>query len=148
MANRQIPINPVKSVRPRANAAALRYWIHVFERPDGTEFYTLRRTAPLSAAHECWGGRELGWCPVTAEYIGKRYTRYGDAYKTMRRLQEQDRVACTAEGKRRHLERLAPQLLATLEDTLGALKDASYACDPLQAAERAENLIRIAKRGY
>lgn len=142
--NRQIPINPVKSVRPRANAAALRYWIHVLERPDGTEFYTLRRTAPFSAIHECWGGRELGWCPVTAEYIGKRYKRYGDAYKTMRRLQEQDRVACTADGKRRHLERLAPQMLVILE----AISNPEEMPNLEQWVQRAMHTVRIAKRGY
>lgn len=144
MANRQIPINPVKSVRPRANAPALRYWIHVFEKPDRSEFYTLRRTAPFSAIHECWGGREQGWRPVTADYVGKRYTRYGDAYKTMRRLQEQDRVACTAEGKRRHLERLAPQMLAILE----AISDPEEMPNWEQWVQRAMDTVRIAKRGY
>lgn len=143
---RKFPVQPAKTIRPRANAAAVRYWIHVFERPDGTEFYTIRRTHPKSAIHECWAGRERGWVPVTADEIGKRYARYGAAHKTLRAQQERDRASFTAAGKRRHLERLAPRMLQLLESIVQGFDEGSSSV--LDDLERARATIAVAKRGY
>lgn len=146
MKTRTVPVNPVRAIRPRANARAIRYWLHVFERPTGPDIYTIRRTHPNSAIWECWAGREQGWRPVTADYVGKCYARHGDAYRTLRKLQEQDRVACTAEGKRRHLERLAPRMLGLLEAVLYDLDEGSSRL--LETQERIRATVAVAKRGY
>jgi hypothetical protein len=42
------------------------------------------------------------------------YTRRGDALATLRKLQAEDRAAMTAAGRRRKLERYAPELLDAL----------------------------------
>jgi hypothetical protein len=147
-AQRQFPVQPVKAIRPRGNAPAMRYWIHVFAHSTGEEFYTIRRTAPFSAIHECWAGREQGWKPVTAEYIGKRYARYGDAHKTLRRQQEADRASFTAEGKRRHLERLAPRMLALLEEAHDTMAGGAIDPETARTMTRIQQLTDLAKRGY
>lgn len=140
-----IEVQPARTIRAGGNGRGVRYWIHVFEKPDGSEFYTLRRTHPHAAIFECWGGRELGWRPVTADYIGKRYSRYGDAYRTLRKLQEADRTLLSAAGRKRHLELLAPQLAESLRDVLGMAQGAPF---DATVVDRARILLRHVDRGY
>lgn len=137
-------IDPAQPVRPARNKRALRYYIHVGTLPDGTERYSIARDVDLT--RECWRGRELGWMPRTLECpVGKRYARYGDAYKTLRRLQEADRQALTAAGRRRHVEKMAPQLQEMLREVLSVAQGAAYNAETI---DRARILLRHADRGY
>ena len=140
MKARNLHLQPVKSVRTARNKPAVRYYLHVFEIGDDRmptrEAYAIRRV--IDNRLECWCGRERGWEPLTLNCIGKVYSRHGDAYKTLRRLQGMDREALSADGRRRHLERLAPDLLKALRGVLDSAEGTDYA----------RKILRIADRGY
>ena len=112
-------VNPPRAIVPPAEQSkrrgrrAYRYTIVEHELFSGSRF-SIRRALPDSAISEVWKGREMGWVPNDAPQIPKLYTRYGDAYRTLRQLQDRDREVSTAAGRRRALERLAPELLDAL----------------------------------
>jgi hypothetical protein len=143
------PVNPVKPVRSARNKPAVRYFIHVMERPTKQgENYGIRRR--VSDQWECWRGREMGWMPLTLDHPGKRYSHYGHALRTMRALQERDREALSAAGRARQLASLAPELREALR-SLVELGDAiawERHSAPDESVERARVLLRIADRGY
>ena len=123
-------VNPPRAIVPPAEQSkrrgrrAYRYGIVEHELLSGSRF-SIRRALPDSAISEVWKGREMGWVPNDAPQIPKLYSRYGDAHRTLRQLQERDREASTAAGRRRALERLAPELLDALRRVHDFL-DANY----------------------
>jgi hypothetical protein len=65
----------------------------------------------------------MGWMPDAATCIPKLYARYGDAYRTLRKLQAIDAEVMTSAGRRRRLERLAPEFLDALRWALPQIED-------------------------
>lgn len=142
-------VQPPKPVRTARNKPAIRYVIVEHSHPNGDlSHYTIRRLA--GPGWECWGGRELGWMPLQLDYTGKRFKRYGSAQSTLRKCQEADRAALSAIGRRRHIEKMAPQLLESLRnlvDHADSFAWERYGGVP-QFVDEARSLIRIADRGY
>lgn len=112
----RVSVQPAKPIRSARGKRPWRYYVHVIEleNPKGVERYVLARHRD-GRGLEFWCSRETGWHEPGA-YRAKRYTRYSEAYKTLRKLQAIDAASVTAAGRKARLAKLAPQLLATLDE--------------------------------
>lgn len=144
------PAVPVRAARNRPN---VRYWI-VEHCPvpgaPGKTTYSIRRCVSAKSGDENWKGGERGWVSTLHSYSGKMYARYGDALKTLRRLQELDRAALTVAGRKRHVEKMAPQLLESVREYVAyaeAIAREKRGQIP-EAARIAQRLVFLADRGY
>jgi hypothetical protein len=121
-------VNPPRAIVPPGGPSrgrkAYRYSIVEHDMLSGTR-YSIQRALPDAAITQCWKGREMGWMPDAATCIPKLYARYGDAYRTLRKLQAIDTEVMTAAGRRRRLERMAPDMLEALRRVYDFL-DANY----------------------
>ena len=138
----------VPAIGPSRGRKAYRYALLECLTPAGDR-WGIARYLSGSAEHYCWNGRRRGWNLLTGDNPPKFYARRGDALATLRKLQAEDREAMTAAGRRRKLERYAPELLEALRDTLGALDDAEAMFPPIryEAAIKARHLLAILARG-
>jgi len=150
------PVNPPRAITPPGGPSrgrkAYRYSIveSLVCLPSGETVrrFSIRRALPDAAITQCWKGREMGWMPDTATTIPKLYAQYGHAYRTLRKLQGIDAEVMIAAGRRRRLERLAPELLDALRGVMqytgGWDADPPHPCgkarDVLARADRILNL--------
>ena len=135
-------VNPRRAITPPGGPSrgrqAYRYSI-VEHALLGSDRYSIRRWHPNAAIEQAWCGRERGWQPNTAVLLPKLYSRYGDAYRKLRRLQEVDAGVMHHAGRRRRLERMAPELLNALRGVLDSAEGVDHGRDVLARADRILN---------
>ena len=133
-------VNPPRAIVPPGGPSrgrqAYRYSIHEHETQAGTR-WSIGRAHLKDYRH--WSGRGRGWTRVDSADIPKLYSRYGGAYRALRKLQAEDAEVSTAAGRKRRLERMAPELLEALRAVLDRAEGVDMARATLARVDRILN---------